>query len=220
MISVLMSVYNGEKLLPNSIESILSQTYSDFEFLILNDGSIDRTESILNKFRDLDDRIKIFKNEKNLGLTKSLNQLINISSGQIIARQDHDDVSLKNRFNNQIKFMKEKKLDACTTRALVEHSNKKIPGLSSHLPIKLIMKYKNPFIHGTLMIKSEILKKVGSYNENFYYAQDYMLYKTLIKDEYKIKQLNKVEYILNQKNNISTIFKDEQKKYFIMAKKS
>ena len=81
------------------------------------------------------------------------------------------------------------------------------------------MKYKNPFIHGTLMIKSEILKKVGSYNENFYYAQDYMLYKTLIKDQYNIKQLNKVEYVLNQKNNISTIFKDEQRKYFIMAKK-
>ena len=106
MISVLMSVYNGEKLLPRSIESILSQTHSDFEFLILNDGSVDRTESILNKFRDLDDRIKIFKNEKNLGLTKSLNQLIKISSGQIIARQDHDDVSLKNRFNNLLPVSK------------------------------------------------------------------------------------------------------------------
>ena len=64
MISVLMSVYNGEKLLPRSIESILSQTHSDFEFLILNDGSVDRTESILNKFRDLDDRIKYLKTKK------------------------------------------------------------------------------------------------------------------------------------------------------------
>ena len=81
------------------------------------------------------------------------------------------------------------------------------------------MRYKNPFIHGSLMIQADVLRSVGGYDDNFKYAQDYKLFIDLIKKGYKIKTLNKTLYSLNTKNNISEIYKKEQKKYFDQAKK-
>ena len=99
-ISVLLSVFNGEKTLQRSVESILTQSYEDFELLILDDGSDDATESICNSF--VDDRIKFFKLNHNQGLTKSLNYLASFAEGEFLARQDADDLSLNLRFEKQI----------------------------------------------------------------------------------------------------------------------
>ena len=96
-VSVLMSVHNDESNVGNAIESILNQTFEDFEFLILDDCSTDDTFPICNNFQKTDKRIKLFKNQKNIGLTKSLNKLIKESSGEFIARQDSDDKSYSNR---------------------------------------------------------------------------------------------------------------------------
>ena len=95
MISIIMSTYNSEDTLSEAIESILIQTFKDFEFLIMNDGSNDGTDEILNHYLKKDARIKIFKNTNNIGLTKSLNYLVNKSKYEIIARQDSDDLSHK-----------------------------------------------------------------------------------------------------------------------------
>ena len=84
-------------------------------------------------------------------------------------------------------IIKDENLDFCTTRAVRDNSNKKIPGLSFNLPTKLVMKLKNPFIHGTLMIKKLLILKKGLYDENFYYAQDYKLFYDLLKDDAKFK---------------------------------
>ena len=123
-ISVLMSVYNDEKNLPKSIQSILNQSYENFEFLILDDCSTDGTFGVLSEYVKKDERIKIFKNDKNIGLTKSLNYLINNSRGELIARQDSDDVSYKNRFYMQLKFMEENNLDACSSLAKIKGKKK------------------------------------------------------------------------------------------------
>ena len=102
-ITVLMPVYNGEKYLKESIESILKQTFRDFEFLIINDTSTDESEKIIRSFKD--SRIKLIKNEKNIGLTKSLNKGLDLAKGEYMARMDADDISLPKRLEIQVAFM-------------------------------------------------------------------------------------------------------------------
>ena len=92
-VSIILSVYNAQNTIGDAIESILNQTYDNIELLILNDKSNDNTQKIIETFDSK--KIKVFKNKKNLGLTKSLNILINHSEGEYIARQDADDVSFK-----------------------------------------------------------------------------------------------------------------------------
>ncbi len=219
-ISVLMSVYNEEKNLEDSIESILKQTYSNFEFLIINDGSTDDTKKILHKYSKKDKRIKIYNNESNLGLTKSLNKLINLSSGEYIARQDADDYSAPERLIKQLNYIENLDLDAVTSRAKIIGKNKKIPGLSFYLPLQILIRYKNPFIHGSLFIKKDVLNKIGNYNEDFVYAQDYKLFMDLLNCGYKIKNLNDILYNLNMDDNISTKYALEQKYYFECVRKN
>ena len=89
-VSVIMSVYNDEKNVDNAIRSILNQSYENFEFLIIDDCSADSTLEKIENFKDLDKRVKIFKNSKNIGLTKSLNLLLKNSSTELIARQESD----------------------------------------------------------------------------------------------------------------------------------
>jgi hypothetical protein len=98
-------------------------------------------------------------------------------------------------------------------------SNRKIPSLSFYLPKKFIIKLKNPFIHGTLMIKKDVLLKVGNYDENYYYSQDYKLMIKLINEGFKFKVLKKPLYVLNTENNISTLNSSEQQKYANDAKR-
>ena len=102
-ITVLMPVYNGEKYLRPAIESILNQTFSDFEFLIINDGSTDNSESIILSYKD--ERIRYVKNENNLKLIKTLNKGIDLARGKYIARMDADDISLPTRLEREIEYM-------------------------------------------------------------------------------------------------------------------
>lgn len=102
-ISVLMPVYNSEKYLNEAIESILNQTFVDFEFIIINDASNDNSENIIESYQD--SRIKYFKNEKNLGVAKTLNKGLKLAQGKYIARMDSDDISLPERLYKQFKFM-------------------------------------------------------------------------------------------------------------------
>ncbi len=212
-ISVLISVFNGEKTINKSIESILDQTYNNFEILLMNDGSTDNTENILKEYADKFSHISYFENKKNMGLTFSLNFLIKKSNGTYLARQDADDISYRNRFQMQISTILKNNLDFCTSRALIKGTNKKIPGFSYFLPYQYLIKYKNPFIHGSLMIKKEVMNEIGSYNTKFKYAQDYKLFFDLIKKNYNFKTINEPLYELNMSNNISTNKKIEQK-YF------
>ena len=219
MISVLMSVLNGEETLERSLKSILVQTYDDFEFLIMDDGSNDGTNDILDHYKNADSRVKVFRNKENLGLTKSLNILATEANGEFFARQDCDDYSDKNRFKEQIKYLINENFDVCTSRAKEIDTNRIIPGYSFYIPNSIILKVKNPFIHGTLLIKKSIFKECGNYDENFYFAQDYKLFLEIIKKGFKIKNLKEPLYYLNMKDNISSKFQSEQEYYFTCAKK-
>ena len=212
-LTCIMSVYNSAQTLPYSIESILNQTYSKFKFYIMNDGSSDNSKKILEKYASKDERIKLFQNSENLGLTKSLNILINESKTDLIARQDSDDKSMPNRFEKQISYLNKNNLDAVTALAKGLQTNKVIHLKSTLIPKKILIKYKNPYIHGSLVIKKKVLEEVGNYNEAFYLAQDYKLMYDLIEKKFKVKTLNKILYILNQKDTLSTKFYNEQKYY-------
>ena len=215
-ISVIMSVYNDENNVANAIQSILDQTFEDFEFLIIDDCSTDNTYEEMTKFLN-DSRVKLYVNEENIGLTKSLNKLIEESSGKYIFRQDSDDISFNNRLDEQIKILETKDVKTCTTRAIDINNNKIIPGLSSWIPKKITMKFKNPYIHGTLAIEKLLLNSIGNYSEEFYYSQDFRLYLDLLQKNEKIYEIKKPLYKLNTSNNISTLNKDEQKYYFKKA---
>ena len=212
LISVLLSVYNDDKNIKKSIDSILSQSYKNIELLIIDDCSTDKTYEIINEIKD--SRVKIFRNKDNKGLTKSLNILIKESKGQILARQDSDDVSLPKRLEIQYSELQKSQLDACTTRAHIKNSKRSIPRFSHLLPLSIVIKYKNPFIHGTLMIRKSVILNIGMYDENIKYAQDYKLFVELLKKNYKIKILRKKLYVLNMKNNISSLKKEEQQSFF------
>lgn len=212
-VSVLMSCYNSQKTLKDSINSVLTQTYKNFEFLIIDDGSSDDTLKILQDFENIDERIKVYKNSKNIGLTKSLNILIEKSVGKYIARQDADDISKPERLDVQYNYLRSSAFRCCTSRATVKNSTKKIPRFSHLIPNELVLKYKNPFIHGTLFVEKDVINEIGGYSEKFKYAQDYKLFSDMISKNYKVKILNNLLYELNMENNISSNKKSEQEFY-------
>ena len=97
-ISVVMPAYNAEKYIGEAIESILNQTFKDFEFIIINDGSVDHTKEIIREYND--PRIVLLENDKNRGIVLSLNKGLDAATGKYIARMDADDIALKNRFES------------------------------------------------------------------------------------------------------------------------
>ena len=218
-ITVIMSVYNNESTVLEAVNSILSQTFTEFEIIITDDSSTDNSYEILKDLKNQDERIKLFKNQKNIGLTKTLNKMIKISKGDFIARQDADDYSLPGRFETQLKMMKKYEIKISTSRALELETKKEIPGLSFYIPYRYLIYFKNPFIHGTLVIDSSLMKSY-LYNEDYFFAQDYELFSRLIQNKKQILNIKKPLYILNTKNNISNNFKTEQKAFSDKVKKN
>ena len=181
-ISVIMSVHNGEKYIEESVKSILNQTYKNYEFLIIDDASTDKTFQILKKFVKKNKKIKIFKNFKRLGLTKSLIKLIAKARGKFIARLDADDISLKNRLKIQKNWLTKSNSNALIgSSAFKINENSEIIGkfnLENLDHDKLIDKllFKNYFLHSTVMFRKEFYEKSGGYNSKYIFAQDYDLW--------------------------------------------
>ena len=173
-ISVIMPVYNGEKYLKEAIESILNQTYKNFEFLIVYDVSSDNTLSIIQKFQEKDKRI-ILINGEGKKLIHALNKGIKESKGKFIARMDSDDISLPKRFESQMNHMETFKLDICGCHCLYfgkyNNINNVILSPLSHEMCVLSLVSKVPFSHSSVMIRSNFLK-----SNNLLYGQtDYIM---------------------------------------------
>jgi len=213
LISVLLPVFNAEKDINVAIQSILNQSYKDLELLIIDDGSTDNSYQICMNISEQDNRVKVFRNHNNLGLTKSLNLLINESSGKYLARQDADDWSEETRFEKQLKFMNDENIDVVYARSVRNDTQNIFPRLSYYLPLNFVLRYKNPLIHGTMLAKKNIIEKVGGYDEKFIYSQDYKLAFDLINLGFKLRIMKNVLYKSNFINNISTTKKKEQEYY-------
>lgn len=175
-VTVLMSVHNGEKYLREAIESILNQTFRDFELLIVNDGSTDSSKEIILSYDD--SRIVYVENETNIGLTKSLNKGLKLAKGEYIARMDADDISLPERLEKQVEFMdKNKDVGVCGSwiRLIGSKIEWKMPGESDF--IKASMIFHNSLFHPTVITRKKVLNNNGlNYNEEFRCAQDYELW--------------------------------------------
>ena len=213
LVSVLLPVFNGEQYIQKAAFSILNQSHKELELLIIDDCSTDKSYQMSMNISEQDNRVRVFKNRKNLGLTKSLNLLINESSGKYLARQDSDDWSEVTRLEKQLNYLNNKKIDVVYARSVRSDTNNIFPRLSYYLPLDFVLKYKNPLIHGTMFAKKNIIEKVGGYDEDFIYSQDYKLAYDLINSGYKLKIMRDVLYNSNFINNISTNKKYEQKYY-------
>ena len=218
-VTVLMSVYNSQNTVSNALESFVNQTYKNIEILVIDDGSEDETLKICLEYAKNFKNISVQENKNNIGLTKSLNLLIDLSNGNLLARQDADDISDLKRIEKQVDFLNKNNLDAVTSRAKIINQDRIIPRFSYYLPKKIVIRYKNPFIHGSLLIKKTSIQKLGGYNDKFYYSQDYKLMWDLIKTGGKITIMKEPLYSLNMEENISTLMKEKQQYYASFVKK-
>ncbi len=179
-VSVIMGVYNAEQFLHKAITSILEQTYTDFEFLIMNDGSTDNTEKILQKFKKDDRRISILS-QPNQGLAKSLNILIKEASGRYIARMDADDISPPDRLELQVEYL-DNHLECAFVAGgclIIDEDDLAIGGkILRNDPEKLkkilFSGKRNPFTHGLIMFRKKHLDELNLVYR-FRYSQDFDL---------------------------------------------
>lgn len=201
IISVVMSVYNGEKYVSEAIDSILNQTFTDFEFIVTNDGSTDKTPIILNKYAENDSRIIVIHQE-NAGLTESLNKMIAKAKGTFIARMDADDISLPERFEKQINKLLIKSVYlavGCWFQMLDESGRSSYEIVFPDNPILLKRYFRkgiNSYAHGSVMIRKKVFDKVG-FSYRFKYGQDLDLWLRLSEHS----SLGIVEEVLYQRRD-------------------
>ena len=225
-ISVLMPVYNSQLYLKEAIESVLAQTYKNFELLIINDGSTDRSEEIIRSFKD--ERIVYIKNEKNLGLVSALNIGLKKSIGKFIARMDADDISLPQRFEKQINFLNtHSEVAVISTKLLIIDESGKEVGFwnddfdcTSQKDILLNMPKINCIGHPTVMMRSEAVKKFG-YNKKFKNSEDWALWLTLLSNNFVIDKIDEVllKYRVHETGTIVNANKENVNKRIIRFKR-
>lgn len=181
LVSVIMPVYNGAKYIDEAIESILHQTFSAFEFIIIDDGSTDDTVQHIKRFND--PRILLLKNEYNMGITRSLNRGLEAAKGEYICRMDADDISLPMRIEKQVEFLKTHATIAVVGgRSVLIDSTGHVIGYEgvARKKIGLSKFVHNPFIHGSVMIRKSILETVGYYDVSAIHNEDYNLWLRLL----------------------------------------
>jgi len=177
-----MSVHNGEPYLRESVESVLNQTFPDFEFIVIDDASTDGTGAILDDFDD--PRLVRLSNAGNLGLTRSLNCGLKIAKGEFVARQDADDVSLPLRLAKQVRYLESHPdvgvvgthTENVRGAALCSHSRPP----AGHSLIAWQLLWGHTPVHPTVMVRREVIESAGGYDEAFQVSQDYELWSRLV----------------------------------------
>jgi Glycosyl transferase family 2 len=194
LVSVVMSVFNGARFLREAIESILLQSFSDFEFIIINDGSIDKTGPVLDEYRRRDPRVRVYHRE-NRGLISSLNYGCELAKGKYIARMDADDIALRDRFLWQIDFM-ETHPGVAVLGTAVEFVDQTGKGLrischpSNPREIRRILLEKSFMWHPSVVMRKSAFFAVGGYRD-VPHAEDYDLW-LRIADHFQIANLEAV----------------------------
>ena len=204
LLSVLMPVFNSERFVAEAIESILNQSFKDFEFLILDDASTDKSIEIVKDFEKKDPRIKVFQNEKNLGVVESRNKLINLSKGKYIAWLDSDDIALENRFEEEIRFLEEHpEIGMVGADAIIIDENGRKTGewLFETEPqkLKIALFFHSPFLSSSVMIRRSCLP-IELYDPKFPVAEDFDLY-SKISEHFDVANISEflVKYRINSK---------------------
>lgn len=192
-ISLIMSVYNGEDYLAEAIESVLNQTFRDFELIVINDCSTDSTPDILNRFQEQDNRVKVHTNEVNLRLPSSLNKAISLAKGKYVARMDADDICLPDRLEKQYHFMETHPSVALSSCRFMTLKNGVISsggcgGKCDNESIKALLLVTNPILHPGIIAKADVIRSLG-YDKLFTCTEDMELWTRFVMGGYDIEIL-------------------------------
>ena len=203
LLSVVMPVYNAAEFLNDSIRSVLTQTFCDFEFIIINDGSTDESLEILTRFAAVDKRIKIVS-RSNKGLVYSLNEGVSIASGKWIARMDADDISLPKRFEVQLARLAETGAEICGGAALLfgQFTRRRWIQPLTDSGIKLSLCFTSPFVHSSVICSADLMKAL-KYNDSAKYSEDYDLWARMALAG--IKMTNTPEFVLKYRLHTNQI---------------
>lgn len=211
LVSVIMPVYNCELYVKDAVLSILNQTFTNFEFIIIDDKSTDETLNIIKSF--VDTRIKLIEKPVNTGYTNSLNLGLSIAKGKYIARMDGDDISMPLRFEKQIGFLENNpEVILCGSCFKILGTDKIISVPEWHDSIKVGMLLKNQIAHPTVMLRSSIIQENHlNYNINKEPAEDFDLWCQILKFG-RLHNLNEIllEYRMH-KNQVSKTRSFKQK---------
>ena len=219
-----MSVYNGEDYLSEAIESVLNQTFRDFELIVINDCSTDATSEILEKFAKADERVKVHTNEVNLRLPSSLNKAISLAQGKYIARMDADDICLSERLEKQYRFMEENPHIALSSCRFMTLKNGVISsggcgGKSDSESIKALLLVTNPILHPGIIAKADAIRSLG-YDKNFTCTEDMELWTRFIMAGYNVEIMPEylMIYRLHDKQITETTLEKQHKEVVAIQK--
>lgn len=184
-VSVVMCVYNGERFLREAVESILNQTFTNFEFIIVDDGSTDNSWQILTEYATQDDRIVLIRNQINIGISRSANRGLARVRGKYIARTDADDISLPNRLGQQVNFLESHpeigvlggSIQLVDGQGNVSSRLWQLP--EEHGLLKWRLCFENPFVNVTVMMRRDVVIQTDGYHSEFDYSEDYDLWQRL-----------------------------------------
>jgi glycosyltransferase EpsE len=195
-ISVIMGVFNAENSVERSIQSIVDQTFTNWEFIICDDGSIDNTLQILRKY-EADPRFRIIKNDKNMGLGAALNNCIRYSKGQFLARQDADDYSNPDRLERQLGYLKKNKhITVLGTQISLFDSDGNHWGINTPIspddPWEWVKGSK--VVHASVLMRSDFIKKIGGYDSSAIRAEDHEMWIRVLSNKGVIKTIPEVLY--------------------------
>ena len=197
-ISVIMGVYNGEEYISETIESLINQTFKNWELVVINDCSTDSTGEILEKYAAADNRIRVYLNEVNLRLPSSLNKAISLCGGKYIARMDADDICLPDRFEKQFLFMEanpEVSLSSCRFMTVKNgvYSSGGCGGRCDSEAVKALLLVTNPIMHPGVIARAEVMREL-LYDPSCTCTEDLDLWTRVVKGNYKIEIIP--EYLL------------------------
>ena len=194
-VSVIMGLYNCELTLRESLDSILNQTYKNWEVIMCDDGSSDNTYNLAAQYANLfPTKFILLKNEKNKGLNFTLNKCLGYATGEYIARMDADDISISNRFEIQVDGL-EKRGEISLVSSLMIFFDEKAEwgkGGGVEFPQKRDFIRGTPFCHAPVMIRKEVLQKVGGYSEGKFLlrVEDYHLWFKIYEKGYKLSLIH------------------------------
>lgn len=215
-VTILLPAYNAALYLRDSLDSIMRQAFKDFDVLLIDDGSMDDTSKIAIEYSNIDRRIKYYKNEKNIGLIKTLNKGLSIAKGEYIVRMDADDIMFDDRLYKQVKYM-DSNPECFVCGGQMEY----IGGLTGMAPI-LPQKYEDllylslincPLYHPTTIIRNSAIKQFGlKYNDSYKHAEDYKFWSDIIfSHPNSIANIKDVVLFYRISNNqITAKYSDEQ----------
>ncbi|MCY3725019.1 MAG: glycosyltransferase [Rhodobacteraceae bacterium] len=223
LVSVIMPVYNSEHHVTEAIRSVLSQTYKNFELIIINDNSTDKSEEIIRSFNDT--RIKLENLQTNVGVAQALNLGINISTGKYLLRMDADDICLKNRFASQVQFMTLNPNIAVSSGEAIILENDKITNKILKPPRKhrdclsTLVSGNSCIVHPATIMRRDVIFENNFYDPNFHHAEDYELWTRLISIYTFGNLAKKLIYYRRHAKNISFLQNDTQKTSTLKANK-